>query len=89
MTGWRRTWLPRLGTVGHSARGVVAAAVGVFIVDAGLSFQPHKAVGIDGALKRLIDQPYGPGLLLFIAFGLLAFGFYSFVEARFRPVLED
>ncbi|MCU1450096.1 MAG: hypothetical protein JWP02_2266 [Acidimicrobiales bacterium] len=88
MTSWERTWLPRLGIFGYAARGVVAAAAGVFIAQAGVTFDPQKAVGIDGALKRLADQPYGPVLLVLVAFGLLGFGLYSFVEARWRKVLD-
>lgn len=88
MSPWQREWLPRLGIVGYAARGLVAAAVGVFLVQAGVTFRPDKAVGIDGALKRLAEEPYGPVVLLFVAAGLLAFGLYSFVEARFRRVLE-
>jgi hypothetical protein len=66
----------------------VAAAVGVFVAQAGLAFDPQKAVGIDGALKRLADRSYGPVLLVLVAFGLLGFGLYSFVEALFRKVLD-
>jgi len=43
----------------------------------------------DGALKVLSQQPYGKWLLGIVAAGLIAFGLYSFVEARYRRVLED
>ena len=89
MTGWQRNWLPRLGTVGYGARGVVAALVGAFLVQAGVTFDPDKAEGISGSLNRLANRPFGPGLLAGVGLGLLAFGLYSFVEARFRRVLED
>jgi hypothetical protein len=88
MLAWERTWLPRLGTLGYAARGVVAATVGVFVIQAGATFDPQKAVGVDGALKRLADRPYGPVLLVLVAAGLLAFGLFSFVEARWRRVLD-
>jgi hypothetical protein len=89
MNRWERTWMPRLGIVGYAARGVVAALIGVFIIQAAVTFDPQKAVGVDGALKRLSGQPYGPFLLILVAAGLLAFGLFSFVEARWRKVLED
>jgi hypothetical protein len=89
MTRWQRTWLPRLGTVGYAARGVVAGLVGAFVVQAGLAFDAHKAVGIDGALKRLAHWTFGPAYLTVIAVGLLAFGLFSFVEARWRKILDD
>ena len=86
MPAWQRT---RLGVLGYAARGVVAALIGGFVIQAAVTFDPQKAVGVDGALKRLAGEPYGPLLLAIVALGLLAFGLFSFVEARFRKVLED
>ena len=88
MTAGQREWLPRLGVFGHAARGVVAALVGLFLVQAALDHDPSEAVGIDGALRRLADQTYGPVALVVVALGLVAYGLYSFVEARWRKVLE-
>lgn len=89
MSAFERRWLPRLGVLGYGSRGVVAALVGAFLLQSGVTFDSDKAVGIDGALKRLAGQPFGPWLLSAVAIGLLAFGLYSFVEARWRKVLED
>ena len=89
MNGWERTWLPRLGVVGYAARGVVAALIGAFVIQAAVSFDPNKAVGVDGAVKHLAGEPYGSLLLTLMAVGLLAFGLFSFVEARWRKVLDD
>lgn len=88
MRPWQRTWLPRLGLVGYTARGVVFAVIGFFLVRAAVSYNPEEAVGVDGALKRLLEHNGGRSLVLGIAFGLLAFGLFSFVEARWRKVLE-
>jgi len=85
----QRRWLPRLGVLGHTARGVVAALVGAFLVQAALEHDPTEAVGIDGALRRLADRPYGTPMLVVVAAGLVAYGLYSLVEARWRRVLED
>jgi len=89
MNGWERAWFPRLGTAGYAARGVVAVLIGGFVIQAAVTFDPKKAVGVDGALKRLAGEPYGPWLLAVVAFGLLSFGLFSFVEARWRKVLDD
>jgi Domain of Unknown Function (DUF1206) len=89
MSGWAKRWLPRLGVVGYAARGVVAGLIGVFVIQAAATFDPQKAVGVDGALKRLAGEPYGSFLLALVAAGLLAFGLFSFVEARWRKVLDD
>jgi len=89
MNRWERDWLPRLGIAGYVARGAVAALIGAFVVQAAVTFDPKKAVGTDGALKRLAGEPYGPLLLALVALGLVSFGLFSFVEARWRKVLDD
>jgi Domain of Unknown Function (DUF1206) len=73
-----------LGVAGYAVRGVVFALVGWFLLQAAMDHQPDDAVGIDGALKRLVVEPYGPLLLILVALGVIAFGCWSFVEARYR-----
>lgn len=75
-----------LGTVGTTARGIVFALAGAFVVQAAVSYQPSKAAGIDQALRSLRDTAVGPALLLVVALGLIAFGIYGFAEARWRRV---
>ncbi len=75
-----------LGTFGHVARAVVFALVGVGLVKAALDYDPQKAVGLDGALRKLADASYGPWLLGLTAAGLIGFAAYSFADARFRRV---
>jgi hypothetical protein len=79
-----RRWILRLGTVGNMARSIVFAIIGVLLVVAAAQTDPHQAVGIDGALRRLAAAPFGPALLSVIALGLAAYGLYSFAEARYR-----
>jgi hypothetical protein len=79
-------WIGRIGLVGHLARMVVFALAGVFLVKAAVDYNAHEAVGIDGALAKVLDQPYGPFLLGVVAAGLIAFAAYSFSDARFRRI---
>jgi hypothetical protein len=81
-----RRWVRAVGTVGMVARMVVWTMIGVFLIAAARQHDPQQAVGIDGALKRLADRSYGPVLLVVVAFGLAAYGLYSFAEARYRRV---
>jgi hypothetical protein len=81
-----RRWIRGVGTVGMVARMLVTVMIGVFLISAARSHDPNQAVGIDGALKRLADRSYGPLLLVVVAFGLAAYGIYSFGEARYRRV---
>jgi hypothetical protein len=73
-----------LGTVGTTARGIVFALAGIFVIQAATEYKPRKAAGLDGALRTLRDTPAGPWLLGAAAAGLIAFGIYGFAEARWR-----
>jgi len=72
--------------VGYVARGVVFALIGVFLVRAAWDYDPKEAVGFDGALAKLQQAPYGPLLLGLTAAGLVAFGLFCLVQARYREV---
>ncbi len=75
-----------LGVAGHLARGVVFGIVAWFLIKAAVEFQGKDAVGLDGALAKLADRAYGSVLLGLVAGGLLAYGAYCLVEARYRKV---
>ena len=81
-----RRWVRVVGTVGMISRMMIAMMIGVFLIAAARQHDPDQAVGIDGALRRLADRPYGPTLLVLVAVGLAAYGLYSFAEARYRRV---
>ena len=86
MHGEVRTWAVRSGVLGHAARGVVFGLVGVFLTKAAIEYDPDEAVGIDGALAKLSEQAYGTWLLGVVAFGLLCYGVFCLVQARYRRV---
>ena len=81
-----RRWVRVVGTVGMVSRMLIAIMIGVFLIAAARQHDPNQAVGIDGALRRLADRPYGPTLLVVVALGLAAYGLYSFAAARNRRV---
>ena len=72
-------WARWTGQLGYGARGLIFIISGIFLLKAGLESQAHEAGGLESAL-RWLDSPWD----LLVAFGLLAFGLYSLVEARFR-----
>jgi hypothetical protein len=82
--GSARRLVEPLGVVGHVARGVVFALVGVFLMKAAVEYDPSEAEGLDGALARLADQPYGQVLLGLAAAGLLAYAAYCVADARYH-----
>lgn len=73
-----------VGVVGHIARFVVLALVGVFAIKAAVDYNPQNAVGLDGALQKLAHESYGSYLLGLTAAGLIAYGVFCFVDARYR-----
>ncbi|MEO0842723.1 MAG: DUF1206 domain-containing protein, partial [Cyanobacteria bacterium J06643_5] len=40
--------------------------------------------GLDEALETLAEQPYGPFMLTVVALGLMSYGVYMVVQARYR-----
>jgi Domain of Unknown Function (DUF1206) len=75
-----------LGIVGHVLRAVAFAVMGVLFGVAAIRADPSWAGGLDGALKTLAGQPYGPLLLLVVALGFAAFGLFCGAEAWARRV---
>ena len=60
--------------------------IGWFLVKAALEFDADEAVGLDGALAKLVNAPYGPILLGLTAAGLIAYGLFCAAQARYRDV---
>jgi hypothetical protein len=81
-----KTWFCRAGTFGWCARGVVLGLIGGFLVKAAVQFQSKESKGIDATLSTVAQQPYGRFLLGIVALGLISFGLFYFVRARYREV---
>ncbi|HEX6307145.1 MAG TPA: DUF1206 domain-containing protein [Longimicrobiales bacterium] len=81
-----RRLLRRISRFGVAARGVVFVTIGSFVVKAALEYDAAEARGFAGALASLRQQPYGPWLLAAVALGLIAYGVYGLIRARYRVV---
>lgn len=86
MSETERTWGGRAGVAGHVARFVVFGLIGVFAAKAAIEYDPQSAIGLDGALQKLSQASYGPYLLGLTALGLVCYGVYCLVDARYRDV---
>lgn len=75
-----------MGRFGYAALGIVLTIVGIFLIVAAIKHNPKDARGLDSALIELLRQPFGPWLTGIVALGLIAYGVYSFMEARYRRV---
>lgn len=72
-----------IGRVGHAARAVVFLVIGWSLVKSAWFDDGAEARGLGGALMSVRDN--GP-LYLLVAVGLLMFGVFSVIGARFRII---
>lgn len=82
-------WVRPLGRLGYAARGLVFLILGSFLIVAAYHADPNEAHGLGGSLLAVRDQPFGPVLFGIAALGLMAFGAFGFVEARYRRIDPD
>jgi hypothetical protein len=86
MNETKDTWATWSGRIGYAARGVVFCIIGFYVIQAALNFNPDEAKGLDEALATLAQNYYGAWALGVVAIGLIAYGFYMLVEARYRRI---
>jgi hypothetical protein len=72
-----------LGVFGHIAKGVALMLMGLLIVIATLKHNPAESTGLDGGLKALPEHPFGVPALLAIALGLICYGIFAVIRARY------
>jgi hypothetical protein len=76
----------RLGQVGYIVKGIAFAIVGGLFGWAAVTYDAEKAGGLDDALRTINGAPFGSVLLTLMALGLVCFGIYCFVWARYPRV---
>lgn len=86
MRAEQRRWTIDLGKFGTIARAIIYIIIGIFLIQAALTRNPARAGGLGEALVALARSPYGIWVLGFVALGLLAYGIFSEVMARYYRV---
>jgi hypothetical protein len=76
----------RMGQAGLAARAVVFALTGWFLIRAARAANAEEAGGLGEALAELGSANYGPWLLGAVALGLVAYGAWQVVNARYRRI---
>lgn len=71
---------------GLIGRGAVFAVVGIFLGRAALLFDAQEAASSAEALGKVAGAPYGAWLLGGFAVGLIAYGGYAIMQARYRQI---
>jgi hypothetical protein len=75
-----------LARAGYMARGAAYLPLAALIILAGLKSDASEVTSFAKALEAMERQPAGPWLLALTALGFVAFGIFSFIEARFRRI---
>jgi Domain of Unknown Function (DUF1206) len=73
-----------LGAVGSVARAIVFVLVGLFLLKAAVLSRPNQAKGLDAIFRSVASSAYGSWLLALLSSGLLCYGLYCLLEARYR-----
>ncbi|HEU4565729.1 MAG TPA: DUF1206 domain-containing protein [Gemmatimonadaceae bacterium] len=79
-------WTIAISRFGIAARGVVFVVAGIFLVIAARRHDPSQAAGAGESLGAIGAQPFGTILLAAVAFGLIAYGLYQLINARYRRI---
>jgi hypothetical protein len=74
-------WIKWFGRIGYAARGIIFITVGYLIGRAAVDGRSNEA----GGLEQALDFFSGP-VLYAVSFGLILFGAFSMVEARYRRI---
>jgi hypothetical protein len=86
MSSGVRSATEKLGTAAYVTKGAILALVGWFFLQSAVTYNPDEAKGLDAALQEIAGQTWGQVVLTLVAIGLLAYGVFAFVEARYRRV---
>jgi hypothetical protein len=75
----RNPWVERLGRAGLVAKGVLYAVVGILAVKVALGGR-EKSPDKEGALATIAEQPFGRGLLILLALGLVGYALWRLAQ---------
>ncbi|WP_349410023.1 DUF1206 domain-containing protein [Pseudalkalibacillus sp. SCS-8] len=74
----------KIGKLGLIARGITFAIIGYFLIQTALTADSNKVVGLDGALAKIAQQPFGQIMLGAVAIGLFLYGVFQLLKGKNR-----
>lgn len=80
--------LIKSGRLGYVARGIVWFIIGWLFLRAAIEASPGKAGGSSDVFKWLQSWDHGDMLLAIVAAGLVCYGLFMFLRARYQPIHE-
>ncbi|MCA1065158.1 DUF1206 domain-containing protein [Rossellomorea sp. AcN35-11] len=74
----------KTGKIGLYSRGTVFLLIGYFFIQTAITADPDKTKGLDGALSKIAQQPFGQWLLGIVAVGLFLYGVFQILKGKNR-----
>ena len=78
-------WIEVLARVGYAAKAVLYGTIGVLAAKAALGKGEGRATDTRGAMRAVLEAPFGRHLILVIAVGLAGYALWRLVEAVTDP----
>lgn len=78
-------YVRKAGVVGYLSRGIVLVIIGYLVLHAALTSNPGEAKGTEYAFA-FIEYKFGSFLMAIIAVGLLGYGVFMFVKAKYQRI---
>jgi hypothetical protein len=86
MSDAEERWVTFAGCVGTAARALAIGVAGAFVVLAAYKSDPSEVRGLGEALETIQHQPSGSYMLGAVAAGLLVYGAFMLLVARYRRI---
>jgi uncharacterized protein DUF1206 len=86
MTSVAIRWTTGTGTGGHIARGILFGLMGLLGLLSAILASPREARGPGRTLAAVAAQPLGPWLLGMLAVGIIVYGMFCLLQARYRRI---
>lgn len=78
----------KLGKAGHIARSIIFAIISYFLFRAAQASDASQVRGMEGALEYLQNHQYGFWLLGLMGIGMMMYGGFMFVKARYHQAAQ-
>lgn len=78
----------KAGKYGLLARSIVLFVIGYFLIQTSITMNSNNAIGMDGALLKIAQQPYGKWLLGIVSGGLILYGVFEIIKGK-NHIIED
>jgi hypothetical protein len=86
MSNAEERWVTFAGRVGTTARAIAIGVAGAFVVLAAYQSDPSEVRGLGQALETIQNQPSGSYMLGSVGAGLIVYGVFMLLVARYRSI---